>query len=116
MADVTRHGQDAPGGVMETIIHKAFQVFKKEGVEFGSLGVAPLAGLEENSANLVERLLCFVYEHLNECYGFRDLSRAKEKYSPTQWLPSYYVYLPMIPTPEMFYAVVRIQNPQEICD
>lgn len=38
MADVTRHGQDAPGGVMETIIHKAFQVFKKEGVEFGRSG------------------------------------------------------------------------------
>lgn len=116
MADVTRHGHDAPGGVMETIIYQAFQVFQKEGVEYGSLGVAPLAGLEENSTNLVERLLCFVYTHLNECYGFRDLYRAKEKYSPTQWLPSYYVYLPKLPTPDMFYAVVKIQNPQGTVD
>lgn len=114
MADVTRHGTNAPGGVMETIIYQSFQVFREEGVEYGSLGVAPLAGLEEKSSNLVERLLRFVYDHLNECYGFRDLYRAKEKYSPTQWLPSYYVYLPKLPTPDMFYAVARIQNPQGI--
>ena len=44
MADVTHHGNDAPGGVMETIIYEAFQAFKAEGVEYGSLGVAPLAG------------------------------------------------------------------------
>lgn len=116
MADVTRHGKAAPGGVMETIIYEAFQMFREEGVEYGSLGVAPLAGLEEKSSNLVERLLRFVYDHLNECYGFRDLYRAKEKYSPTQWLPSYYVYLPKIPTPDMFYAVARIQNPQGVWD
>lgn len=116
MADVTRHGSQAPGGVMETIIYQAFQVFRDEGVEYGSLGVAPLAGLDEKSPNPVERLLQFVYNHLNECYGFRDLYRAKEKYSPTEWLPSYYAYLPKVPAPEMFYAVVRIQNPQGMWD
>lgn len=46
MADVTRHGTGAPSGVMETILYDAFQVFKDEGIEYGSLGVAPLAGLE----------------------------------------------------------------------
>ena len=89
MADVTRHGKDAPGGVMETIIYEAFQEFKKEGIEYGSLGVAPLAGLDEENRNPMEHLLEFVYEHLNSCYGFRDLYRAKEKYSPTEWVPSY---------------------------
>ena len=116
MADITRHGKDAPGGVIETITYTAFNVFKEEGVEYGSLGVAPLAGLPENSKNPVEKLLKFVYDHLNECYGFKDLYRAKEKYSPTQWCPSYYVYLPKIPTPDMFYAIVKIQNPQGVFD
>lgn len=37
MADVTRHGKDAPGGVMKTIIYDAFQIFKEEGVGYGSL-------------------------------------------------------------------------------
>ena len=114
MADVTRHGTGAPSGVMETIIYDAFQVFKEEGIEYGSLGVAPLAGLETDSSNPVEKLLRFAYDHLNDCYGFRDLYRAKEKYSPTEWVPSYYVYLPKIPTPDMFYALVTIQNPHQI--
>lgn len=116
MADVTRHGRNAPSGVMEMITYHAFQVFCKEGVEYGSLGVAPLAGLEADSANLVERLLKFVYEHLNGCYGFRNLYRAKEKYSPTEWVPSYYVYYPKVPTPKMFYAVAKIQNPHGMLD
>ena len=30
MADVTRHGDDAPGNVVETIIYEAFQVFKDD--------------------------------------------------------------------------------------
>ena len=110
MADVTRHGNGAPGGVMETIIYEAFQVFKNEGIHYGSLGVAPLAGLDDEKAELVEKLLRFVYDHLNECYGFKDLYRAKEKYSPTEWIPAYYIYLPKFPTPDMFYAVVKIQN------
>ena len=99
---------------METIIYDAFQVFKEEGVEYGSLGVAPLAGLDDNSHNSMERLLQFVYDHLNSCYGFRNLYRAKEKYSPTKWVPSYYAYLPKHPTPGMLYASVEIQNPHGI--
>ena len=114
MADVTRHGSNAPGGVMETIIYEAFQTFRSEGIHYGSLGVAPLAGLDDEKASLVEALLRFVYNNLNDCYGFKDLYRAKEKYSPTQWLPAYYVYLPKHPTPDMFYAVVKIQNPDGI--
>lgn len=116
MADVTRHGKDAPGGVMEYILYEAFQVFKEEGIKYGSLGIAPLAGLDEKSDNLVERLLCFVYNHLNQCYGFKDLYRAKKNYSPNEWLPSYYVYSPSVPTPEMFYAIVSIQNPSGMMD
>lgn len=114
MADVTRHGNDAPSGVMETIIYEAFQTFRSEGIHYGSLGVAPLAGLDDEKASLVERLLRFVYNNLNDCYGFKDLYRAKEKYSPTEWIPAYYIYLPKHPTPDMFYAVVKIQNPNGI--
>ena len=114
MADVTRHGKDAPGGVMETIIYDAFLKFKSEGVQYGSLGVAPLAGLDTENADPVERLLRFVYDHLNSCYGFRDLYQAKEKYSPTEWLPAYYAYWPKPASPDMFYAVIKVQNPRAI--
>ncbi|MDD5939756.1 MAG: phosphatidylglycerol lysyltransferase domain-containing protein, partial [Lachnospiraceae bacterium] len=73
-----------------------------------SEGAETTAGPQQNA---VEKMLRFVYEKLNACYGFKDLYRAKEKYNPYEWLPEYYVFLPKIPTPQMFYAVVRIQNP-----
>ena len=38
---------------MELIMYEAFQVFKEEGVEYASLGVAPLAGLKEEKASLM---------------------------------------------------------------
>ena len=99
---------------METIIYEAFQAFREEGVHYGSLGVAPLAGLDDEKAGLVEQFLRFIYNHLNDCYGFKDLYRAKEKYSPTEWLPAYYVYLPKHPTPALFSAVGKIQNTDSI--
>lgn len=114
MADITRRTHDAPGGVTEKIMYEAFAVFRREGVESVSMGIAPLANLTEpeQRPNSIEKLLNFVYEHLNACYGFKDLYRAKENYSPTEWLPGYYAWLPRIPDPAMFYAVVRVQNPQ----
>ena len=118
MADVTRHGKDASGGVMETIIYQAFQVFKEEGIGYGSLGVATLAVLDTESKNPMVHLLRFIYDHLNDCYGYRDLYQAKKKYSPTErpteWMPSYYAYLPKYPTPNMLFAAVEIQNPHGI--
>lgn len=119
MADVTRHGDHSPSGVMEKIQYEAFQTFAKEGYTYASLGVAPLAGLEQedpDSDPLVQKLLKLVYDRLNDCYGFRDLYRAKEKYNPSEWVPAYYAFLPRVPTPKMFYAVVKIQNPQGISD
>ena len=49
MADVTRHGKDAPSGVMETIIYEAFQVFKEEGVrKNGSINI----GIPDNTEGI----------------------------------------------------------------
>lgn len=83
-----------------TIEHFFYHIFK--GIGYGSLGVAPLAGLDTKSKNPMERLLRF---------GYRDLYQATKKYSPEEWVPSYYAYLPKYPTPSMLYVAVEIQNP-----
>ncbi len=83
-----------------TIEHFFYHIFK--GIGYGSLGVAPLAGLDTKSKNPMERLLRF---------GYRDLYQATKKYSPAEWVPSYYAYLPKYLTPSMLYAAVEIQNP-----
>ncbi|MEA4814617.1 MAG: DUF2156 domain-containing protein [Oscillospiraceae bacterium] len=119
MADITRRASDAPSGVTEKIMYEAFLTFRQEGVRSVSLGVAPLANIlpsDGQRPNGAERVLNFVYEHLNACYGFKDLYRAKRNYNPTEWVPGYYAWLPRISTPSMFYAVVRIQNPRGLSE
>jgi len=118
MADITRRSHDAPGGITEKIMYEAFLAFKEEGVQKVSLGIAPLANIirEGEKAGSLEHLLNFVYEHLNACYGFKNLYKAKENYSPTEWVSGYYAWFPTILVPSMFYAMVRIQNKLGIWD
>jgi phosphatidylglycerol lysyltransferase len=111
MADITRRTHDAPSGITEKINYEAFRVFKEEGFRYASLGLAPFANLcQDADANSVEKVLNFAYEHLNACYGFKNLYQTKASYSPTEWIPGYYVFSPKFLTPAMMYAIVRIQN------
>ena len=115
MADVTRHRRNATRGVMEKIFYEAMMAFKEEGIEWGSLAVAPLARLEEEP-EVSAKLLNTIYEKMNYVYGFKTLYQTKQKYNPTYWEPNYYVYYPPIFTPAMAYAIIRIQNPSGIMD
>lgn len=116
-ADVTRRTEDAPRGVNEIIMVEAFQKFKDEGIHWATMGLAPLANLSEEGKpdSTTTRLLEFVYENLNEVYGFKELYRAKVKYNPF-WVPGYFAFMPRIMTPKMAYAIIKIQNPQGVID
>lgn len=117
MADVTRRIPRAPGGVTEKLIYDAFMQFHEEGIRWGSLGLAPLAGMLEGEENQrAAKFLDWIYEHANSFYGFKDLHRAKEKYVPTEWEPAYFCYVGRFITPQMAYAAIRIQNPQGLGD
>jgi phosphatidylglycerol lysyltransferase len=117
-ADITRRIHDAPKNVTEKINYDAFMVFKDEGVEWGTLGLAPLADEHTEAGNDEDssKLLKFVYEHFNRFYGFKSLFLAKEKYHPTIWVPGYFVYSSKNITPEIAYAIVKIQSPSGIKD
>ncbi|AGK98981.1 phosphatidylglycerol lysyltransferase domain-containing protein [Clostridium pasteurianum] len=115
LADVTRRLPDAPQGVIEKVIYEAFMVMKSEGVEWGSMGLAPLANVRENDKNAITGILFeFIYENLNNIYSFKTLHHSKEKYAPTQWQSRYMVYHPKIFTPKIAYAIVKAQNPKGI--
>jgi phosphatidylglycerol lysyltransferase len=118
MADVTRRTKDSPNGATEKLIYDAFMVFKDEGIRWGSMGLSPLSNIREEGEKdgLTEKVLEFAYNNFNRFYGFRDLHRAKEKYSPTNWVPSYFVYTTKTMTPSMAYAIIAIQNPGGIAD
>ena len=116
-ADITRRVHDAPRNVTEKINLDAFMVFKEEGVEWGTMGLAPLVNEHPDSGeDEGSKLLEFVYEHFNRFYGFKALYLAKDKYHPTVWVPNYFVYSTKTLTPEMAFAIVKIQSPGGIKD
>ncbi|GHU40363.1 hypothetical protein FACS1894111_00890 [Clostridia bacterium] len=118
MADVTRRSHDAPRGSTEKITFDAFMQFKEEGCLWGSMGVSPLANIEgeENEKTTIGRILKLVYEKGNRFYGFKSLHLAKEKYSPSQWIPSYFVYSKKAINIDMGIAIVKLQNPGGFAD
>lgn len=115
-ADVTRRRASAPIGVMEKIIISAFQVMHSEGISWGSLGLAPLANSSETEKEktLAAVVLDFVYEHMNNFYGFKTLHQYKRKYNPSYWEPRYLVYYPKVFTPKIAYSIIKAQNPKGV--
>ncbi len=114
-ADVTRRRNDAPIGVMEKITIEAFAQMKSEGVKWGTLGLAPLANVAEDGKR-ASKVLEFVYENLNNFYGFKTLHQYKKKYGPTSWESRYLVFYPKLFTPKIAYSVIKAQNPKGVTD
>ena len=110
-ADVTRRRSDAPIGVMEKLVITAFNTMKSEGVKWGSLGLAPLHNVNNSTEPkpIMNVALSYVYEHMNNIYGFKTLYHYKNKYSPTEWQHRYLAYYPDVFTPQIAYAIVKAQ-------
>ncbi len=117
-ADVTRKRKNASNGVMEKIIISAFETMKDEGVQWGSLGLAPLANVRESEENkpIVGLTLEFIYENLNNFYGFKTLHQYKRKYGPTIWETRFLAYYPNKFTPKIAYSIIKVQNPKGVTD
>lgn len=118
MADVTRRINEAPGGATEKLIVDAFMQFKEEGIHWGSMGLAPLSNVHEDGVedSATTKILELIYNKFNSFYGFKDLRLAKERYSPTSWEPGFFVYSTATITPQMVYAIIKIQNPGGLWD
>lgn len=115
IAEVTRRKSNAPQGVLETIIYDAFMLMKDEGLSTGNLGLSPLYNLTtEDKLKWNDYLFQYVYEHLDQIYGFKALHHAKEKYAPTSWEKRYIAFYPKPFLPQYAYAIVNAQLPDRI--
>lgn len=115
MADVTRRRNAAPNGTMEVIMFDAFSQMREEGIEWGNLGLCPLANLDGSEGNRVtNQLFEFIYENMNGIYGFKGLYQAKKKFAPTDWQARYVAYAPKPFGVSYAYAMIKAQNPKGI--
>ncbi len=88
-ADLMRYHLEAPNGVMDYLFVELMLWGKNEGYRWFNLGMAPLAGLENQAPGpLWSSLGSLVFRHGEHFYNFQGLREYKQKFDPV-WEPRY---------------------------
>ncbi|HEY2990830.1 MAG TPA: DUF2156 domain-containing protein [Candidatus Binatia bacterium] len=112
--DVTRRRPDAVRGTMELLTAEIFRLLHNEGYAMASMGLAPLALLDDPDLadhRLLARLMRFVYQRVDFNYDFKLLYRYKAKYHPHAWEPRYFCFNQRRLSINMLYAVINVRKP-----
>lgn len=111
--DVTRRRIDAVRGVMELLTAEIFERLKNEGYVMASMGLAPLALLDDPDLKKhprLTKLMRLAFEQINNTYDFKLLYRYKAKYHPHAWETRYLCFNQNRLSLRMLYAVIRVRN------
>ena len=111
--DVTRRRHDAIRGTMELLSAEILHLLGEEGFEMASMGLAPLALLDDPDLldhPVLARLMRFVFDKVNIGYDFKFLYRYKAKYHPHNWEPRYFCFNQRRLSLSMLRAVIQVRN------
>jgi phosphatidylglycerol lysyltransferase len=87
--DLMRYHPELPNGIMEYLFVGLFLWGHEQGYAEFSLGMAPLAGLEDHPLSpLWTRIGVWIFRNGEHFYHFKGLRNYKEKFNP-QWRPRY---------------------------
>ena len=90
--DLMRHQHDVPNGTMDYLFVKLLPELHKAGFKTFNLGLAALSGVgETEDANLHEKAVHQIYEHMNRFFSYKGLRRYKDKFDPI-WTSRYLIY------------------------
>lgn len=90
--DLMRHRVQVPNGAMDFLFVKLLFALKEDKYKYFSLSLAALSGVgNEADANLHERAVKEIYEHLNRFFSYKGLRKYKEKFDP-RWEDRYLIY------------------------
>lgn len=86
------HPEKSPSGTMDFLFIHLFEWSREQGIDFFSLGMAPLANVGVMRKSFIqERVAHLVYQFGSRFYSFQGLRKYKAKYA-TKWVPSYLLY------------------------
>ena len=92
---------------MDFLFISLFQWARQKGYATFNLGLSALSGIGEHSDDpAVERLLHYVYEHVNQFYDFKGLYGFKSKFQPA-WSPRYLAYPGLANFTQVWLAIVQ---------
>ncbi|AFY77777.1 hypothetical protein Ple7327_2484 [Pleurocapsa sp. PCC 7327] len=114
--DLMRRRAEVEHGTMDFLFISMFQHFKERGYDGFNMGLSALAGIGETPESPgLEKVLRYLYEHLNRFYNFQGLHSYKEKFQP-RWEPRYLVYPGAAVLPEVVVALVRADSGDRLLD
>ncbi len=108
--DLMRRRHQIENGVMEFLFVSLFQWAKSQGYQGFNLGLSALSGVGEQAGDpTIERVMHWVYEHVNQFYNFKGLHSFKEKFQP-HWSPRYLIYPGQANMVQAWLAVVQANS------
>lgn len=114
--DLMRHRRDAERGTMDFLFISLIQHCKDQGYDSFNLGLVVLSGVGESvTASRLEKVLHYLYQHLDEFYSAQGLRAYKDKFHPN-WEPRYLVYEHLADLPDVVIALVRADSGDRLQD
>lgn len=108
--DLMRRRREIEHGTMEFLFVSMFLWAKERGYDSFNLGLSALSGVGEKPEDpVIERVMHFVYEHINQFYNFKGLHAFKEKFHP-EWSPRYLIYRGTANLLQSWLAVVQVNS------
>ena len=117
--DCTRRRRDAIRGTMELLTTEIFRRLRDDGFEMCSMGLAPLAKLDDPdlmSHPRLTKVMQFIYDRADGAYDFKHLHRYKAKYHPHAWERRYLCFNQRRLSARMLYATIQVRNPISLRD
>jgi phosphatidylglycerol lysyltransferase len=114
--DLMRHRPSIENGTMDFLFVSMLQYFKEQGCEGFNFGLSALAGVgKTRESQRLERVLRYLYQHLNRFYNFKGLHAYKDKFRP-QWESRYLVYPSFTALPDVVVALIRADSGDRFLD
>ncbi|MCA9921306.1 MAG: flippase-like domain-containing protein, partial [Anaerolineales bacterium] len=90
--DLMRRRHKVENGTMEFLFGSLLLWSREQGYDTFNLGLSALSGVGEAPDDpAAEKVMHYVYDHVNQFYNFQGLHTFKEKFNPT-WEPRYIVF------------------------
>ena len=114
--DMMRHRADMPHGTMDFLFLALFEHGKEQGFERFYLGLSALSGVgEEPTSVRMEKVIHYLYQHLNQFYNFKGLHAYKDKFRP-QWEARYLVFPSYGALMQIVVALIRADSGDRLID
>jgi phosphatidylglycerol lysyltransferase len=108
--DLMRRKASSPHGVIDFLFIKIILQLKEQGYQRFNMGMAPMAGFQENEeASMEERAIHYFFQRLDFLFSYRGLQYYKAKFAST-WEPRFLVYKNALDLPKIALALREVSE------